>query len=49
MNTMKTKNIFDTIIHEKTNGHILRSKTQIYQDGEKSTKFFLNLEEEKNG
>ena len=43
----ENKNVFDTIINEKTNGHILRSKTQIYQDGEKSSKFFLNLEEKK--
>ena len=29
---------------EKTQGTILRSKCRIYEDGEKSTKFFLGLE-----
>ena len=29
---------------EKTRGYILRSKCQIYEEGEKSTKFFLGLE-----
>ena len=43
----ENKNIFDTIINKRTNRHILRSKTQIYQDGKKSSKFFLNSEENK--
>merc|ERR1712015_50922 len=36
---------------EKTKGYILRSKCQIYEEGEKSTKFFLGLEKKraKNG
>ena len=38
---------FESIMDEKINGLILRSKTQIYQDGEKSSKFFLNLEKKK--
>ena len=29
---------------EKTKGNILRSKCQVYEEGEKSTKFFLGLE-----
>ena len=32
---------------EKTKGYILRSKCQIYEEGEKSTKFFLGLEKKK--
>ena len=32
---------------EKTKGHILRSKCQIYEEGEKSTKLFLGLEKKK--
>ena len=35
---------FEALMDEKTNGYILRSKTQWYQDGEKSSQFFLNLE-----
>ena len=41
----ENKNIFDTIINKRTNGRILRSKTQICQNGEKPSIFFLNLEE----
>ena len=33
-------------MNEKTNGHILRSKTENYQYGEKSSKFFLNEKKE---
>ena len=32
------------IEHEKTQGYILRSKAKWYEEGEKSTKYFLNLE-----
>ena len=32
---------------EKTKGYILRSKCQIYDEGEKSTKFFLSLEKKR--
>ena len=32
---------------EKTNGYILRSKTNWYENGEKSSKFFLNLEKKR--
>ena len=38
------KDELDKIIQEKTRGFILRSKCQWYEEGEKSTKFFLNLE-----
>ena len=34
----------DEIITEKTNGMIIRSKAQWYEEGEKPTKYFLNLE-----
>ncbi len=27
--------------------HILRSKIQLFEEGEKNTKFFINLEEKK--
>ena len=40
----QNKSRFELIKNEKTNGHILRSKTENYQYGEKSSKFFLNLE-----
>ena len=32
---------------EKAKGYILRSKCEIYEEGEKSTKFFLGLEKKK--
>ena len=32
---------------EKTKGYILRSKCQIYEEGEKSTKLFLSLEKKR--
>ena len=32
---------------EKTKGYILRSKCQMYEEGEKSTKFFLGLEKKR--
>ena len=38
---------FEALMDEKTNGYILRSKTQWYQDGEKSSQFFLNLEKKR--
>ena len=38
---------FESLMDEKTLGYILRSKTEWYQNGEKSSKFFLNLEKKK--
>jgi len=34
-------------MEEKTKGYILRSKTDWYESGEKSSKFFLNLEKKR--
>ena len=39
--------ILDAIYEKKANGRKIRSKCHWYEHGEKSTKFFLNLE--KNG
>ena len=38
------KNDIDEIMTEKTKGSILRCKMQWHEEGEKSTKYFLNLE-----
>ena len=38
----------NTSLGSRTNGAILRSKAQWYEEGEKSSKFFLNLEKEKS-
>ena len=38
------KNDIDEIITEKTKGMIIRSKAEWYEEGEKPTKYFLNLE-----
>ena len=38
---------FETLMDEKTSGHILRSKTDWYEKGEKSSKFFLSLEKKR--
>ena len=35
------------MIQNRTNGAILRSRCNWYEDGEKSSKFFLNLEKRK--
>ena len=41
------KNELENINNRKTEGYILRSKCQWYEAGEKSSKFFLNLEKKK--
>ena len=38
---------FEALMEEKTKGYILRSKINWYENGEKSSKFFLNLEKKK--
>ena len=38
------KSELETIIEFRTKGAILRSKTKWYNEGEKNTKYFLNLE-----
>ncbi|KAL9982000.1 hypothetical protein ACROYT_G010777 [Oculina patagonica] len=40
----KQKRELEKIIEERTKGAILRSKTKWYNEGEKNTKYFLNLE-----
>ena len=42
INTLKRE--LEKIIEYRTKGAILRSKTQWYNEGEKNTKYFLNLE-----
>ena len=44
---MANKLEFETLMDEKTNGHIIRSKVEWYEKGEKSSKFFLSLEKKK--
>ena len=41
---LQSKLFLDNLIEERTKGAILRSKSQWYEKGEKSSKFFLNLE-----
>ena len=38
------KHELEAIIEYRTKGAILRSKSQLYNEGEKNTKYFLNLE-----
>ena len=38
---------FEALMDEKTFGHIIRSKTEWYEKGEKSSKFFLSLEKKR--
>ena len=45
---LSSKAFLDNLIDERTNGAILRSKAQWYEEGEKSSKFFLNLEKKKS-
>ena len=40
----KQKHEFEKIIEDRTKGAILRSKTKWFNEGEKNTKYFLNLE-----
>ena len=44
---MKAKQDIELYHLEKVKGNILRSKCQVYEEGEKSTKFFLGLEKKK--
>ena len=44
---LAAKNELENLYNEKIEGQILRSKVQWYEDGEKSSKFFLNLEKKK--
>ena len=44
---MANKLEFETLMEENTNGHIIRSKVEWYEKGEKSSKFFLSLEKKK--
>ena len=43
----RAKQEIENFHSEKTKGYILRSKCQTYEEGEKSTKFFLGLEKKK--
>ena len=43
----KSKNELEELHNLITEGYILRSKCQWYEEGEKSNKFFLNLEKKK--
>ena len=45
----KTKSDLDNIIQENTRGIIFRSKARWYNEGEKCTKYFLNLEKSRAG
>ena len=40
----QSKLFHENLIENRTKGAILRSKCDWYENGEKSTKFFLNLE-----
>ena len=40
----KKRRELETIIEYQTKGAILRSKSQWYKEGEKNSKYFLNLE-----
>ena len=44
---LQAKNELELIYENKTKGYILRSKCQWYEEGEKSSKYFLNLEKVK--
>ena len=44
---ISAKNGLENLHNDITAGYILRSKIQWYEEGEKSTKFFLNLEKKK--
>lgn len=41
---IKAKEELDEEVEEETRGYIIRSKATWYEEGEKSNKFFLNLE-----
>jgi len=42
------KRDLEKIIEHRTKGAILRSKSQRYNEGERNTKYFLNLETERH-
>ena len=44
---LEAKDSLENLQNVKTAGYILRSKIKWYEEGEKSTKFFLNLEKKK--
>ena len=44
---LRAKIEYENILNNKTEGAILRSKTKIYEENEKSSKYFLNLEKQK--
>ena len=43
---MKAKLDYESLLNQKTEGVILRSKIKIYEENEKSSKYFLNLEKQ---
>ena len=43
-NYLASKLEYETILNSQTSGHILRSKTKIFEENEKSSKYFLSLE-----
>ena len=43
-NYLASKLEYETILNLQTSGHILRSKTKIFEENEKSSKYFLSLE-----
>ena len=44
---LAAKNELENLYNEKIEGQILHSKVHWYEDGEKSSKFFLNVEKKK--
>ena len=44
LKSLKNKQKLEQIIEYKTKGSIIRSKTRWLNEGEKNTKYFLNLE-----
>ena len=40
------KQQLETLVEYKTKGAIIRSKSRWYNEGEKNTKYFLNLEKD---
>ena len=46
LNYLEYKNKLEQIYEEKANGAKIRSKCEWYEFGEKSSKFFLNLEKQ---
>ena len=44
---LEAKGEWEKLVRKKTNGIILRSKAKWSEEGEKNTKYFLNLEKRK--